>query len=246
MTKWLDETEKSRKSPVSWLAATYQATVTRRGRAERCLRGGLGSQLLAQAPVLLGELLYLALQADLRQLQPVEAAAQLLQLPAEPPLDGALLPQPACGQVPLALAAFGPRPQRAQLRGLLRGALGTGRGRGSEAAQGRGVQLCQQETRGAAEAPHVQLQPLHLRPQDALLLAHQAQLAPLDPPAALQGRRLPPQRLVLAPQPLPQPPQPPPLPPGRALLLPNLQVGGGGGRQEGGPGTRSLALRIFI
>lgn len=230
-----------------WVAATYQATVTSRGRAERSLSGGLGSQLLSQAPVLLGELLHLALQADLRQLQPIDAAAQLLQLPAEQPLGGALLPQPARRLVPLALAALGSGPQRARLRGLLGSASGTGRARGSGATLVRGVQFGQQEARGVAEAPHVQLQPLHLRSQDALLLAHQSQLAPLEPPAALQGRRLQPQRLVFAPQPLPQPPQPPPLPPGRALLLLNLRVGGGGGRQEGGRGRTVARIEpVFI
>lgn len=208
-------------------AATYQAALTIRGRAARAVSGGLASQLLSQASVLPGEVLHLALQADLRQLQLVDAAAQLLQLRAEPALSGALVPQPARRLLPLALAALGPRLQGAQLRGLLGGAPGVGRARGSGAAWGRDVQLGQQESRGAAEAPHVRLQTLHLRPQDALLLAHQAELAPLGPPGALQGRRLPRQRLVLAPQPLPQPPQPPPLPPGRALLLQDLQVGGG-------------------
>lgn len=45
-------------------AATYQAAVTIRGRAARAVPGGLASQLLSQAPVLLGEVLHLALQAD--------------------------------------------------------------------------------------------------------------------------------------------------------------------------------------
>lgn len=84
----------------------------------------------------------------------------------------------------------------------------------------------QKEARGAAEAPHVPLQPLHLRPQNALLTSHQAQLAPLALPAVLQGGRLQPQRLVLEPQPLPPPPQLLPLPLGLELLFPDLQVGG--------------------
>lgn len=229
---------------------TYQATGTSGGLAERSLPGRLGSQFPPQALVVLGELLHLGLQTDLRQLQPIDAAAQLFQLLAEPPLGGALLPQPAGRLVPLALAALGPGPQRAQLRSPFGGAPDVARAGESGAAGVRGVQLGQQEAGGATEAPHVQLQPLHLRPQDALLLAHQAQLAPLDPPAALQGRSLPPQRRVLAPQPLPQPPQPPPLPLGRALVLSNLRVGGGGGRQEGGPGSHRaclyLKLRYFV
>ena len=48
----------------------------------------------------------------------------------------------------------------------------------------------------------------------------------------------------------PQPPQPPPLPLGRALVLSNLRVGGGGGHQEGGPGSHRaclyLKLRYFV
>lgn len=219
--------EKREHSLLPWGAATYQATMTSRGCAVCCVLGDLGSQFLSQAPVLFSEVLHLALQANLRQLQLIEAATQLLQLPTEPALGGALLLQPARRLVPLALTALGPRLQGTQFRGLLGGILGTGRGRLSGAAQGRGVQFRQQEARGATQAPHVPLQPLHLRPQDALLLAHQAQLAPLGPLAALQGLRLPPQRLVFVSQPLPQPPQPPPLPLGRALLLQNLQVGGG-------------------
>lgn len=210
-----------------WVAATYQAAVTSSGGAARSLCLGPGCQRLSQAAVLLGEVLHLSLQADLRQLERIDAAAQVLQLPAEPALSGALLLKPARRLDPLALATFGPRLQGAQLPSLPRVVLGAGRAEGVGAAQGRGVQLGQQETSGATEAPHVQLQPLHLLPQAALLLAHQAQLESLGPPAALQGRRLPPQRLVLAPQPLPQPPQSPPLPPGRMLLLQNLQVGGG-------------------
>lgn len=171
---------------------------------------------------MLGEVLHLALQADLRQLELIDAAAQILQLPAEPALRGALLPKLARSLVPLALATLRPRLQGAQLRGLPGVAPGAGRaeGAGTGAARGRGVQLSQQEASRATEAPHVPLQPLHLLPQAALLLAQQAQLEPLGPPTPLQGRRLPPQRLVLAPQPLPQPP-------GRTLLLQNLQVGGG-------------------
>lgn len=219
--------EKSQPSLLPWGAATYQAAGTSRARAARGLLRGPGSALLSQAPVLLRELVHLALQADLRQLQLVDAAAQLLQLPAEAALGGALLLQAARRLVSLALAALGPLLPGAQLRGRRGGAPGTGRDRRAGAARGRGVQLGQQEARGAAEAPHVPLQPLYLRPQSALLLAQQTQLAPLGPPVALQGRRLPPQRLVSVPQSLPQPPQPPPLPLGRALLFQNLQAGGG-------------------
>lgn len=56
LTKWLEEKEKGKRSLLPWVAATYQAAVTNRG---------LGSQLLSQALVLLGEVLHLALQADL-------------------------------------------------------------------------------------------------------------------------------------------------------------------------------------
>lgn len=210
-----------------WVAATYRAAVASSGVAACALPWGLGPQGLSQALVLLREVLHLALQADLGQLELIDVTAQILQLHAEPPLGGALLPKPARHLFPLALPALRPRLQSAQLRGLAGVTPGAGRAESAGAAWGRDIQLGQQEASRATQAPHVPLQTLHLLPQAVLLLAHQAQLEPLGPPAALQSRRLPPQRLVLAPQPLPQPPQPPSLLPSCTLLFQNLQVGGG-------------------
>lgn len=135
LIKWLAGWQsEDKRSFLPWVPATYRATMP---------------QLGPQAPVLLGELLHLAVQAYLRQREPIHAAAQFLQLLPQLPLGGAVLAQPARRLRLLPLCALRPGPQSVQLCGL-----GDARGTGLKLLRGatrtrqrvRGLQLCQQKS----------------------------------------------------------------------------------------------------